>query len=736
MLLPACLYAGNVKSGDEPERHEKLDSVIVSVSRAGDKTPVTFTMVGKEELKKSNPVNSIPMALNLLPSVVTYNEGGTGLGNSAMTIRGSKGSQINVTLNGITLNDSESQEVFWVNIPSLQSLVSSVQVQRGLGTTANGPGAFGASINMNTSSVGDRPFATVDISGGSWNTFMTSTAMSTGLTKSGLYANVAYSRGYTDGYIRNAKVKSQSLFAVLGWLRENNSLRLTYLMGDQTSGITWDGIDLETYEKDRRYNESGKYYDEYGNAHFYHNSVDRYMQHHLQLNYTHGFTDNLTWTTTLNYTTGAGYDEYYKQGKNLADYGFNLTDESDIIYRKEMANNYLVANTDLKYSDTNKRITAGLNLSRYDGDHFGTVLWAAVPGDSFDYASLGQGNVKDNSWYYNLGVKKEASAFVRAEFDVKDILTLYGDFQFRRVSLDMTGHDDDAIDIGYENKWNFFNPRFGAKLFISDHQNVYASYAYGNREPGRSDIKENVKGELSAIKPEKMHDIEIGYEVAFDKFSGSANLYFMEYKDMLLETGKLSSSGYAIKENIDRGYRRGIELALAWTPMSYLRIDANATLSTNKIDNYISYVAVGDGDLGETKAIEYGKTDMLMSPSLTSMAKISLTPWKESVSSSLKTTTFSIDGKYVSKQYIDNTARDEMSIPSYFVANLSVSHVFDLKSGKLGLSAYVNNLLNNKYYAYGWRWEEYYKESDTLYSGIGIYPQATTNVMFKVSYSF
>ena len=279
-LAALCLCAG----AQTPEKQERLDSVVVSASRAGTLTPVTHVEVGKDALRATSPMNSLPMALNLLPSVVTYNEGGTGLGNSAMTIRGSKGSQINVTLNGITLNDAESQEVFWVNIPALTSLLSSVQVQRGLGTSANGAGAFGASVNMNTAFVNPEPAFRWELSAGSYGTILTTVSGMSGLLPSGLYFGLAYSAGRTDGYIRNAGVESASLFGVIGWLKGRNSLRLTYLMGDQRSGITWDGISPEMYAVDRTYNGAGEYVDDNGNICYYPGQTDNYAQHHLQLN--------------------------------------------------------------------------------------------------------------------------------------------------------------------------------------------------------------------------------------------------------------------------------------------------------------------------------------------------------------------------------------------------------------------------------------------------------------------
>ncbi len=737
-LFAALLVAGAASANAHPDRKEpeRLDSVVVSTSRAGSNTPVTYTMLGKEQLHKSNPINSLPMNLNLQPSVVTYNEGGTGLGYSSMTVRGSKGSQINVTLNGITLNDSESQEVFWVNIPSLTNLISSVQLQRGLGTSANGAGAFGASVNMSTASVSSEPFAAVDFSGGSWNTIMTSAAVGTGIMKSGLYFNAAYYHGTTDGYIRNANVDSHSAFAVLGWLKGKNSLRLTWLMGKQKSGITWDGIDIEKYKEDRRYNSAGEYYDEMGNVHYYDNQTDNYLQNHLQLNYTHQFSDKWTWSNTFNYTRGDGYYEYYKEDRYMPDFGFDQEAESDMIYRKEMGNNYYVFSSDLRYRSKHLNLTVGAYLARYEGNHFGSMMWVKTLGDSYNYDEYN----RNDGFYRNKSLKSEATFFARAEYNPYRWMTLYADLQCRGVSLDMNGSDDDIHESGlalkYDKKWNFFNPRAGVSFHWSPAHKAYVSVALGHREPGRGDIKENIKGDMSPIKPERMVDVEIGYEFHNEKVAASANLYLMEYCDMLLETGRLSSSGYAIKENVPRGWRRGVELAASWNTARWLTFDANLTLSKNEIEDYTSYVEVWDGEFGQTKAFNYGNTTMMMSPSVIGMLRMSLTPWKNSVANSLKTTTLSLDGKYVSTQYLDNTKRSAMEVPAYFVANLSLSHEFKLNSGSLGISAYVNNLFNHLYYASGWRWEGYTQADDTLTYGIGVYPQATTNYMIKVGYRF
>ncbi|MBR5403494.1 MAG: TonB-dependent receptor [Bacteroidales bacterium] len=714
LVLPLCAGA--------QEMTERLDSVVISASRAGDKTPVTHTDVGKEALRASNPSFSLPMALELLPSVVTYNEGGTGLGNSAMTIRGSKGSQINVTLNGITLNDAESQEVFWVNIPSITALVSGVQVQRGLGTTMSGAGDFGASINMNTALVQPDPSGRLSLSAGSFGTRMLQAQASTGLLPGRWYMDLFISTGHTDGYISGANVESASLFGVLGWLGKRNSLRLTLLHGQQRSGITWDGIDLEQYEKDRRYNGAGEYVDDNGNVQYYPGQTDNYIQTHLQLNYTHSFTSALTWTSTLNYTRGDGYDEYYKMNRKLASFGFpgvtEVPAKSDMIYRKKMDNDLWVLSSSLRYNAGPIRATAGVNLSRYRGGHFGEVLWVK----SLEAAGIGLED-KFQGWYDNTGIKADASAFARAEWSPLEWLTAYADLQYRAINYTMTGPDDDGVSLEYASIWRFFNPRMGVTFEKGPHR-VFLSAAIGQREPGRGDIKENVKGEVSPIVPEKMLDVELGYRLNLEKFSFQANLYAMEYKDMLLETGRLSNAGYAIKENMPRAWRRGVELQAAWMPVRWLALDGNATLSVNQIKDFTSYVPYDD-DSGRMYPVNYGLTTMLMSPGAIGMARVRLMPWKGGE--------VSANAKFVGKQYLDNSMREEMAVPFYWTSGASISHQF--KFG-LKLSAFVNNIFNRMYYAAGWRWESYNEAQNVVYSGIGVYPQPPINFIIKADYSF
>ena len=747
-MLPAVHVLAQEASTDSNER---LDSVVVSSTRAGFHTPVTYSSMDRGRLRRADLSSSVPMTLGLMPSVVSSNEGGTGLGNSKLTIRGVKGSQINVTLNGITLNDSESQEVFWVNIPALTSILSSVQVQRGLGTSANGSGAFGASINMNTAFVEADPSGRFEASAGSYGTAITTVSASTGLLKGGFYASAAVSRGRTDGYIRRADANVGSAFAVLGWLSGRNSLRLTYLMGKQKTGITWNGIGLDDYAKDRRYNSAGEYKDKYGNHRYYPGETDNYAQHHVQLNYSRAFSPRLSWTTTVNYTRGDGYDEYYKSDKTFTAYGFDPsvseTAGGDFIIRKQMSNDYWVLSSDLGYHGRRLDVTGGVYGGYYMGRHFGKVLWSDVLGDSFDYSPRFP-NDKDNQWYFYGGNKLDMNVFVRAEALILPWLTGYADLQYRHVGYVVSGVSDIAARLDYGKPWDFFNPRGGLTAAWGRGHRAYLSAAWGNREPGKSDIKEVLEsvyfgGENSELKPESMLDLEAGYGYYSKKFSVSANIYMMEYRNMLLETGRLSSSGFPVKDNVSRAYRRGVELEAGWHPAAWLSVMGNMTLSINRIPVYDDSAPVID-NTGENGWNELGysvvyksftNTPILLSPSTIGMAGLSFRPWAGRTSS-LGTTAFTISGKWVGKQYLDNTGDDSRMAPGRFTADFTASHEFTVKGGKIGLSAYLYNIFNKLYYADGGAWKNFVKETGEVVSGVYVYPQAPFNFMFKVYYAF
>ena len=396
------------------------------------------------------------------------------------------------------------------------------------------------------------------------------------------------------------------------------------------------------------------------------------------------------------------------------------------------------------------KLTGGINLSRYDGDHIGSVLWSNVLGDAYDYDS--------HEWYLNRGLKHEANVFVRGEVPFAERFTAYADLQYRGVWLEMSGPEDDGVLLDHKDNWQFFNPRAGLSYRWSKASRVYASAALGHREPGRSDIKElildankalaaGVQGRGVDIRPEKMLDLEAGYEYASERLSLSANIYMMEYWDMLIETGKLTDVGYAIKENVPRSWRRGLELAASWKALAWLRMGGNITLSTNKIRNYTAYYEMYDNMndwnyLGQHH-VDFVNTDILMSPSLVGMADLTFRPFASSAGS-LNSAYLSLNGKYVGKQYYDNTSSDERAVPAYFVADLSLGYEVPLRKSfdlmdddsSLSFSLHVHNLFNKMYYADAWLWRAYFKQEDAFYAETGIYPQAPANIMFKVSYRF
>ena len=744
ILTAALLVLAVCAMAQTEEKIERLDSVVVSASRAGASTPVSYSMLSREELRSAPPAASLPMALSLQPSVIVMNEGGTGLGYSRMTIRGSKGTQINVTLNGITLNDAESQEVFWVNIPALASLLSSVQIQRGLGTSAGGTGAFGANVNMSTASVSPQPHGLAELGYGSYHTLTGTVQAHTGLLKNGLYFATAYSYGRTDGYIQNAWGRVQSAYAALGWLHGPHSLRLTWLMGEQHTGITWNGISLEQYALDRRHNDAGQFHD---------NESDNYRQQHFQLNYTRAFGSGWYWSTTLNGTTGRGYYEQFKQEKKFSKYGWSkeaqvgghpASAKSDFIIRKWMDNRYGVLHSELKYAGERLKAVGGASLSQYDGDHFGAVIWNSLLGEDFDYEALNAPDARNN-WYYNSSRKRELDLFARAEWEPAEALTLYADMQLRGLSLRMAGIDDeDELPLDGTQRWRFFQPRAGLSWRPTAAQKFYASLALGQREPSRSDLKEviasqNLGGDLPDLRPEKMLDIEAGYTYTTERLAAGANLYLMEYRDMLLETGRLSDSGYPIKNNVGRAFRRGIKLTAAWEAAPWLRVEGNTTLSLNRLRRYDDSAAAIDAawnELGYSVLYaHFDRTPILMSPAFIGMARLTLRPFCRS-GKALAATALVLDLKGVGKQYLDNTGDPDRVVPAYAVCNLSLSNEFPLRAARLGLSLYVGNLFNRDYYADGGVWKYWNVDTRSLESGVWIYPQALRNLSCKIYYRF
>ena len=713
-------------------RTERLDSASVVTSRATRVTPIAYTTVRAPELRAADPQGSLPMTLAAQPSVVSTNEGGTGLGYSKLNIRGVSGSQTNVTLNGITLNDAESQEVFWVNIPAIASFLGSVQLQRGLGTSNNGPGAFGASINMNTASAGDLPAAQADYSIGAFNTRTKLVSAASGLLPRGFFLQAAVSKQDTDGYLRGAWADVRSGYVALGWMNARNALKLTVLHGSQHTGITWEGIPKYIYDAGHAdFNPAGARYDTslYGSADeaymagaidsYYKNQSDNYRQTHVQLSWSHAFRNlPLTWATTLNYTDGYGYYEQL-----MLDF---LAPGTDAVTRDILDNSLWVGRTALQYSGSDWKLEGGLYLSHYDGLHLGKTL------------------TPKTELYRNKARKPEVNGWLRGEW-TPGTATLYSDLQLRGIHYHMDGPDEMGVTRDYHDRGIFVNPRIGFTLPVNERHKTFASVSFGHREPARSDLQSAAEFEAVSPagtkvrypKPEKMLDLEAGYEFRTERFSATANLYAMEYFDMLIETGEINFAGYTIKDNTPRAWRRGFELALGWKAAPWLKLDGNLTLSTNKIREYTSWLDNYDAtwtltppDPSNPAVLQVSEshrhTDILMSPRVTGFASACAKAWKNGeISAQLK---------FVGAQYWDNTSCADRRIPAYEVLNLSVSQRFPLRNGELYLGGYVGNVLNRTYYANAWVWRAVVDGSPV--QSEGIYPQAPIHWTLRIGYRF
>ncbi len=711
----------------------KLDEIVVSATRAGKSTPVAYSNITQSQIKKENGARNVPVILQTIPSLVSFTEDGLGIGNTSLRIRGTDATRINVTLNGMPLNNPESQEVYWVNLPDISSSLQSVQVQRGIGTSTNGAAAFGASISMKTMGSKSQAYGEASTAIGSYNTFSSSIAAGSGILDNGLSFDTRYSKNSGDGYIRNGKINHDNLLLSLSHNTDKQILKLSYIRGEQITGITWEGISPEDMDKyGRRYNPAGKYKDDAGNTHYYDNETDNYLSNILQLMLTRELSDHWFLNGSLSYNNGYGYYENYRYNRRYSDFGLQPQTidgveytKTDFIRRKMMSNDFYVANASFNYKKDATNLTFGGMYSLFDGEHFGSLPWVKH-----------NDNIKDNfEWYRNNGTKGEFSIFTKLEYQLNEKLSLFGDLQYRHIYYNMSGIDDDLMDITSKFKYNFFNPKAGVFYNIDESNSIYASVAVGNREPLRSDMKDGVKGDaVNPIKSEGMIDYEVGYKhISYNGLTLGANIYYMDYNNQMVQTGKLNETGYKLMENVKDSYRVGIELE-ASIPLieDKLRLDANATLSRNKIKNYIAYFDLYDNldnySWKGQQSENLGTTQISFSPDAVGMASIGYTP--------TRSLSFNILGKYVGKQYLDNTMNDVKSLQSYFTSNLSAGYTFEkTQLGTISIQVFANNILNSKYIANGWASTDMFEDGNKV-NWIGYYPQATRNYMVKLTVAF
>ncbi|MDD4246153.1 MAG: TonB-dependent receptor [Dysgonamonadaceae bacterium] len=739
LIVLFFLHATQIWAQAEPDSlsNVQLDEIVVSATRAGKNTPLSYSNITEAQLKKENAATNIPVLLQTLPSLVAVTEGGTGVGNTSLRIRGTDATRINVTLNGMPLNNPETQEVYWVNLPDLSSSLQSVQVQRGVGTSTNGSAAFGASMSLKTIGASSDAYGAASTSVGSYNTFSSSLAAGTGLLNNGFAVDARYSKVLSDGYIRNGKVDHSNLFLSLSHYSVKQLLRINYINGIQHTGITWNGTSPEQIEEfGRRFNSAGAYYDSANNLRFYDNDTDNYYSHILQLMFNRELTRKLSLNVNLNYTNGYGYYENYrsgsdwKKGDKYEKYGLENQEVDGVEYKnshmvrqKLLANDFYVANFSFNYNLNPLQLVFGGFWSDFDGSHYGKLPWIKY-----------NQNIPENyEWYRNKGVKKEISFFTKAEYQLNDKISLYGDVQYRYIDYRMEGTDDDMADLTSNHYYSFMNPKGGVFFKPNDNNQFYASLAVGQREPLRTDLKDAVKfGGTKAIEPEKMIDYELGYRYKNNQGTQlAANLYYMDYNNQMVQTGKLSSSGYKIMENVKDSYRAGIELE-AQVPLSrFFRIDANATFSKNIIKDYTAYYDVYDQYYDKVirqDSEEFDKTDISFSPNGIGMVSITYTP--------LQNLSFNLMRKYVGKQYYDNTSNNENSLSEYVITNFAAGYTFNKsKFGNIDLQFMINNLFDKEYIANAWVSADRLSDG-TEYVYKGLFPQATRNFMARVTVRF
>jgi iron complex outermembrane recepter protein len=702
------------------------DDVIISATRAGDQAPLAYTNVTREILEKRNSGQDLPYLLSLTPSLIETSESGNGVGYTSLRIRGTDASRINVTIDGIPLNDPESQQVFWVDLPDLASSVDNIQVQRGVGTSSNGAGAFGASINIQTRGIENEPFAEINSSAGSFSTFKNNISAGTGLLKERFAFQMRYSDLRSRGFIERTGSDHNSAFISALYRTGKSLLKANLIIGKEHTGIGWWGVPKEMLSVNRRYNPAGEYMDDNGITRYYDNESDNYSQNHLQLIYSLKLPGRLSFHSALHYTRGEGYYEEFKEDRSFADYGLpalNIGDttifQTDLIRRKWMSNSFygLIYSLNYRNDKLEAKIGGGINL--YSGDHFGRIIWMRYPGTA----------EKDHQWYLNKGEKGEAGIYGKISWTVSRKISVFGDLQYRYIKYSLNGTDDDLKDIGQVHRFNFFNPKAGLFLSVTSNQEAYLSFSVANREPTRTDFKEASGDKNATPRPERLFDTELGYKLRFKKSTFALNLYGMIYKDQLVPTGELSNVGYSIMTNVEKSYRAGAEITAGFMPVDFISWDFSLTISKNKIIDFTEYyVDYNTNDWSsEYKSRELGHVDIAYSPPVIGSSELSLNIIPE-----IKVHFIS---KYVSKQYFDNTMNSERMLDPYLVNNIMIGFEPEIKHiRRAELQFIVNNIFNSKFEsnAYGGNWFEDGIEKSWSY----YFPQAGTNFMLKLGLKF
>jgi len=680
-----------------------LDEVVVKAVRVNSESPVTFSNLTKEEISKRNLGQDIPILMNYMPNVITTSDAGAGIGYTGIRVRGSDATRVNVTINGIPYNDAESMGTYWVDLPDFSSSVENLQLQRGVGTSTNGAGAFGASINLLTDAITENAFAQLNTSFGSYNTQKYNIKFSTG--KLGDHFEIAgrLSKISSDGYIDRATSDLKSYFLQASYIDDNTLIKALAFGGFEETYQSWYGVDAETLETDRTFN----YYT-------YDNQVDHYNQDHFQIIWSENYSERWSSNIALHYTWGRGYYEQYEEDQDFEDYGFeeiNIGEETinttDLIRRKWLDNDFYGTTFSLFYTNfEDLNLTFGGAWNKYKGDHYGEVIWAR-------YASNSE--IRDR-YYDNYGDKTDFNTFAKVKLTVSQNWNFFADMQIRTVNYKASGVAASEINDSFF----FFNPKAGITYNINSWNNLYFSYARANREPNRTDY------ENGDPKPETLNDFELGWRINKEKVNISSNLYYMRYKDQLVLTGELDDVGAPIRANVGDSYRLGLEIDANIFISRRFTIQPNLSLSTNKnLDINVSW----DGEL-----VNLGETNIAYSPNIVFGSSFNYLP--------IKNLQISLLSKFVGEQYMANLDNEKSKLESYFVNDINVNYQIKFKKvlKSIVLNALINNIFNVEYVSNGY----YYTYDDTwsvpgettTLDGAGYYPQATRNFLIGATLLF
>lgn len=707
---------------------QQLAAVAIEATRVKNNSPIAHTNVEKKDYEKINLGQDIAYLLQTQPSLVTTSDAGAGVGYTGIRIRGSDASRINVTINGIPLNDPESHGVFWVNMPDFASSVENIQIQRGVGSSTNGAGAFGATINLQTDIVSDSAYAELSSSYGSFNTNKNTIRLGTGLINKKWAVDGRLSNITSDGYVDRATADLNSYFLQAGYYGEKTVIRAVTFAGGERTYQSWWGTPEALVNGDKagllqsianngftgqdsaRLVNSDRTY----NFYTYDNEVDNYNQDHYQLHFTHQFSSNLTLNAAAHYTYGRGYFEQFRGGDALSSYGLDdvvlggdTVKNGDFIRRRWLDNHFYGGVFSLNYKAKAAEFTLGGGANQYDGDHFGELIWAEFASNS---------EIRDR-YYDNSSLKTDANLYLKADFLLAENLTGFMDMQVRTIDYTSKGIDNGNIMLDVDTVFYFFNPKVGVNYDVDDKTRAYASISVANREPTRNDFIDNPRN--AQPTNETLIDYEVGVEHKGVKFYGLANFYFMDYQNQLVVTGALNDVGASIRTNVKESYRMGIELLAGVKVNKRFEWNVNATFSQNKILDFTEFI-------GDT-SIFYSSTDIALSPNIVAASVLTYIPIK-GLEASLQT-------KYVGRQYLDNSGSEDRDLPAYITSDLIVSYntsFMDIKNIQFNLL--INNLFNEMYsnngYTYGW-----FAGNDRV-SENWIYPQAGTNVLAGVTLKF